>query len=113
MQAGLTSILLWVWQFYIFNDIYKAFQSQLILVFFIATFGMGFGILFHSLSTALRVFATSVATAIMVTLVLVVYPQFGFVVEWYILFGILTLSGVLAHALLYGSGARYGGNEYD
>lgn len=113
IQSVLTSVLLIVWQIWILEDIFAAIQSQIILTFFIGLFGLGFGILFHSLSTALRVIMTSVATAFMVTLVLVVYPQFGYAIDGFVLFGILLLSGVLAHVLLYGSGASYGGNRHD
>jgi len=108
IQSVLTSTFLIVWQIWIVQDIFAAIQSQVILTAFIGLFGLGFGILFHQLSTVLRVLVTSVATAVMVTLVLVVYPQFGYQFEWYILLGILLLSGVLAHVLLYGSGAHYG-----
>jgi len=108
IQSVLTAMLLIVWQIWILEDIFAAIQSQIILTFFIGIFGFAFGILFHGLSTGLRVFTTSIATAIMVTLVLVTYPQFGYQFEWYILLGILLLSGVLAHVLLYGSGASYG-----
>jgi len=113
IQSVLTSTFLIVWQIWIVQDIFAAIQSQVILTFFIGLFGLGFGILFHQLSTALRVLVTSVATAIMVTLVLVTYPAFGYQFEWYILFGILLLSGILAHVLLYGSGASYGVKSHD
>ena len=111
IQSSLTAILLIVWQFYVLDDVFEAMRSQIILVFFIGLFGLGFGILFLKLDPLLRTIVTSVMTALMVTLVLVVYPQFGYDFEWYILFIILMLSGVLAHALLYGSGARYGVRE--
>jgi len=108
VQSGLTSTFLIVWQIWIVQDILTAIQSQIILTFFIGLFGFGFGILFHQLSTALRVITTSVATAIMVTLVLVTYPAFGYDFDFLVLLGILLLSGILAHVLLYGSGASYG-----
>lgn len=111
IQSGLTAVLLIVWQIYILEDIFKALQSQIILVFFIGIFGFAFGLFFYKLPTVLRIFTTSVATAAMVTLVLTTYPQFGFDFEWYIILGILLLSGVLAHVLLYGSGADYGDNR--
>ena len=113
IQSVLTAMLLIVWQIWILEDIFAAIQSQIILTFFIGIFGFAFGVLFHRLPMALRVITTSVATAIMVTLVLVVYPQFGYQFEWYILLGILLLSGVLAHVLLYGSGASYGAKSHD
>ena len=108
IQSGLTAMLLIVWQIYILEDIFKALQSQIILIFFIGLFGVGFGILFHGMSAVPRILGTSVATALMVTLVLTTYPQFGYDFEWYILLGILLLAGILAHVLLYGSGASYG-----
>ena len=108
IQSGLTAVLLIVWQIYILEDIFKALQSQIILVFFIGIFGVAFGLLFHSLPSVLRILTTSIGTAIMVTLVLTTYPEFGYDFEWYILLGILLLSGILAHVLLYGSGANYG-----
>lgn len=113
IQSGLTAVLLITWQIYILEDILKALQSQIILVFFIGLFGAGFGILFCGMPAVPRMFATSVATALMVTLVLTTYPEFGYDFEWYILLGILLLSGVLAHVLLYGSGASYGENRHD
>lgn len=113
VQSGLTAMFLLVWQIWIVQDILAAVQSQIILTAFIGLFGFGFGILFHRLPMALRVITTSVATAIMVTLVLIVYPQFGYQFEWYILLSILLLSGVLAHVLLYGSGASYGVKSHD
>lgn len=113
IQSGLTAVLLIVWQIYILDDIFKALQSQIILIFFIGLFGFGFGILFSRLPSVLRILSTSVATAVMVTLVLTQYPQFGYAFEWYILLGILLLSGVLGHVLLYGSGASYGDKKYD
>ena len=113
IQSGLTAMLLIVWQIYILEDIFKAFQSQIILVFFIGLFGFGFGLLFHRLPSVLRILSTSIATAVMVTLVLTQYPQFGYDFEWYILLGILLLAGILGHVLLYGSGASYGVKKYD
>jgi len=113
IQSVLTATFLIVWQIWIVQDIFVAMQSQMILTFFIGIFGFAFGVVFHQLTMALRVFMTSVATAIMVTLVLVVYPQFGYQFEWYILLGILLLSGILAHVLLYGSGARYGDDRHE
>lgn len=113
IQSVLTATFLIVWQIWIVQDIFVAMQSQMILTFFIGVFGFGFGVLFHRLPMALRVITTSVATAIMVTLVLIVYPQFGYQFEWYILLSILLLSGVLAHVLLYGSGASYGVKSHD
>ena len=108
IQSSLTAILLIVWQFYILEDMFEAMRSQVVLVFFIGLFGLGFGILFYKWDLVPRVIATSIMTALMVTLVLVTYPQLGYDFAWHILFGILMLSGILAHALLYGSGARYG-----
>jgi len=108
VQSVLTAMLLIVWQIWIVQDIFVAIQSQIILTFFIGIFGFAFGLLFHQLSTALRVLITSTATALMVTLVLVTYPQFGYDFDFLVLLTILLLSGVLAHVLLYGSGARYG-----
>ena len=108
IQSGLTAMLLIVWQIYILKDIFKALQSQIILIFFIGVFGIGFGILFHGMSAVPRILGTSVATALMVTLVLTQYPEFGYDFAWYILFSILLLAGLLAHVLLYGSGASYG-----
>ena len=113
VQSGLTAILLIVWQFYVLEDVFEAMRSQVILVFFIGIFGFGFGILFIKQSPLPRVIATSVLTALMVTLVLITYPQFGYDFEWYILVSILIVSGVLAHALLYGCGARYGDKRDD
>lgn len=106
-------MLLIVWQLYILEDIFEAMRSQIILIFFIGVFGLGFGILFHKMSVFPRTLITSIMTALMVTLVLVTYPEFGYDFAWHILFGILILSGVLAHALLYGSGARYGDRKND
>ncbi|MCK4580331.1 MAG: hypothetical protein KAU10_03190 [Dehalococcoidia bacterium] len=113
IQSSLTAILLIVWQFYVLEDVFEAMRSQIILVFFIGLFGLGFGILFVKLDPLVRTIITSVMTALMVTLVLVMYPQFGYNFEWHILFIILMLSGVLAHALLYSCGARYGVREDD
>ena len=113
VQSGLTAILLIVWQFYVLEDVFEAMRSQIILVFFIGIFGFGFGILFIKLNPLPRVIATSIMTALMVTLVLITYPQFGYDFEWYILLSILIGSGILAHALLYGCGARYGDKRDD
>lgn len=113
IQSGLTAVLLITWQIYILEDIFKALQSQIILIFFIGIFGFGFGILFHGLPTVPRILATSILTALMVTLVLTQYPQFGYDFEWHILLSILLLAGLLAHVLLYGSGANYGEKKYD
>lgn len=113
IQSSLTAILLIVWQIYVLEDVFEAMRSQVVLVFFIGIFGLGFGILFIKWSPLLRVVATSVMTALMVTLVLITYPQLGYDFAWHILFGILMISGVLAHALLYGSGARYGDRKDD
>lgn len=115
IQSGLTAMLLIVWQIYILEDIFKAVQSQIILTFFIGLFGLGFGILFHSLPMATRILTTSLATALMVTFVLTTYPQFGYDFEWYILLGILLMAGILGHVLLYGCGASYGerNNDYN
>ena len=113
VQSGLTAILLIVWQFYVLEDIFEAMRSQIILIFFIGVFGFGFGILFHKMSVFPRTLITSIMTALMVTLVLVTYPQFGYDFAYPVLFGILILSGILAHALLYGSGARYGDRNDD
>ena len=113
VQSVLTAMFLLVWQIWIVQDIFVAIQSQIILTFFIGIFGFAFGVLFHQLSTAPRVLITSIATAAMVTLVLTTYPEFGYTFEWYILLGILLLSAILGHVLLYGSGARYGEKTHD
>ena len=113
IQSSLTAILLIVWQFYVLEDVIQAMRSQVVLVFFIGIFGLGFGILFIKLNPIIRVIATSTMTALMVTLVLITYPQLGYDFEWYILVSILIISGVLAHALLYGCGARYGDKRDD
>lgn len=112
-QSGLTALLLIIWRIWIVQDVFAAIQSQVILTAFIGLFGLGFGILFHQLSTVLRVLVTSIATAFMVTLALTTYPQFGYDFNFLILFGILMISSILAHTLLYGSGARYGDNRHE
>jgi len=111
IQSSLTAMLLIIWQLFVLADVFAAMRSQIILIFFIGLFGFGFGILFIKLDPLLRTIVTSVATALMVTLVLITYPEFGYNFEWHVLFGVLIASGILAHMLLYGCGARYGVRE--
>jgi magnesium-transporting ATPase (P-type) len=41
----------------------------------------------------------SFLTAVLVTLTFVIYPVLGLVVEWYVLFGLLFMSGLIAYGL--------------
>jgi hypothetical protein len=50
---------------------------------------------------------TSLATALVLTL----YPSFGFSIDFWVLFGILFLSGVISYVLLFESGASWSENR--
>ena len=102
IMASLTQLLVFAYNFYAFQSLEQAALSTAALVLFIGIYGGTLGILLLGRGGGIsKMLAVSFLTSLLVTLTFVVYPQMGLVVEWYILFGLLFISGLIAHGLVY------------
>lgn len=107
MQAALAQMILLVYSLYTVMDIPAAVTTTAILVFFVGVFQLGIGILFVKLGHLMKMVLIPFLTSLLTALVLTLYPAFGFTVNFWILFGILFLAGVVSHALLLNAGASW------
>ena len=104
IMTSLTQLLVFAYNFYAFQSLEQAALSTAALVLFIGIYGGTLGILLLGRGGGIsKMLAVSFLTSLLVTLTFVVYPQMGLVVEWYILFGLLFISGLIAHGLVYES----------
>ena len=103
IQSALTQVLIFAWNFYEFQTLEQAAISAAALVLFISLYGGALSILLLGRVSGLtKMVIVSFLTALLVTLTFVIYPvQLGLVVEWYVLFGILFMSGLIAYGLSY------------
>ena len=100
IQSALTQVLIFAWNFYEFQSLEQAAISATALVLFIGLYGGALSILLLGRVSGLtKMVIVSFLTAVLVTLTFVIYPVLGLVVEWYVLFGILFMSGLIAYGL--------------
>ena len=109
IQSTLTQVLIFAWNFYEFQSLEQAAISAAALVLFISLYGGALSILLLGRVSGLtKMIIVSFLTALLVTLTFVIYPVLGLVVEWYVLFGILFMSGLISHGLSYEPTQREG-----
>ena len=102
LQAALTQLFVFVYNFAAFQSLEMAAMSTAALVLFIGIYGGTLGILLLGRGGGIsKILAVSFLTSLLVTLTFIIYPGLGLVVEWYILFGLLFISGLIAHGLVY------------
>ena len=102
IQAALTQLLVFAWNFYAFQSLEQAAISTAALVLFIGIYGGALGILLIGRSGGIpKIIAVSFLVSGLVTLTFFFYPQLGLVVEWYVLFMLLFISGLIAYGLSY------------
>ena len=100
IQSALTQVLIFAWNFYEFQTLERAAISAGALVLFISLYGGALSILLLGRVSGLtKMVIVSFLTALLVTITFMVYPVLGLVVEWYVLFGILFMSGLIAYGL--------------
>ena len=100
IQSALTQVLIFAWNFYEFQSLEQAAISATALVLFIGLYGGALSILLLGRVSGLtKMVIVSFLTAVLVTLTFVIYPVLGLVVEWYVLFGLLFMSGLIAYGL--------------
>ena len=111
MQAALAQMILLAYSLYAVMDVPAAVTTTAILVFFVGLFQAGLGIVFLKLGRLLKIVVIPLLTSLLTALTLTLYPSFGLTVDFWVLFGILFLAGIVSHALLLGAGASWGENH--
>ena len=102
IQSALTQVLILAWNFYEYESLEQAAISATALILFIGLYGGALSILLLGRVSGLtKMVIVSFLTALLVTLTFVIYPVLGLVVEWYVLFGILFMSGLISYGLSY------------
>ena len=102
IQSALTQVLIFAWNFYEFQSLEQTAISAAALVLFISLYGGALSILLLGRVSGLtKMVIVSFLTAVLVTLTFVIYPVLGLSVEWYVLFGILFMSGLISYGLSY------------
>ena len=102
IQAALTQVLVFAWNFYAFQSLEQAAISTAALVLFIGIYGGALTIVLLSrYGGILKMIGISAVTSFLVTLTFIFYPFLGLVVEWYVLFALLFVSGLISHFLSY------------
>ena len=102
IQAALTQVLVFAWNFYAFQSLEQAAISTAALVLFISIYGGALSILLLGRSGGItKMIAVSGLVSFLVTLTFIFYPHLGLVVDWYVLFLFLFLAGLIAYGLSY------------
>ena len=103
IQSALTQVLIFAWNFYEFQSIEQAAISAAALVLFISLYGGALSILLLGRVSGLtKMVIVSFFVSLFVTLTFVIYPVvLGLTVEWYVLFGILFMAGLISYGLSY------------
>jgi hypothetical protein len=105
IQAALTQILIFVWNYYAYQSLEQAAMSTAALVLFISLYGGALTILLLGRVGGIsKMILVSALVSFLVTITFIFYPQLGLVVEWYVLFLFLFLAGLIAYGLSYESG---------
>ena len=100
IQASLTQVLVFAYNFYAFQSLEMAALSTVALVLFVGVYSGALGVLLLGRGGGIsKILAVSFLTSLFVTLTFVAYPQLGLVVEWWILFLLLFFSGIIAYGL--------------
>lgn len=111
MQAALAQMILLAYSLYAVMDVPAAVTTTVILVFFVGLFQLGLGIVFMKMGSVLKIVVIPLLTSLLTALTLTLYPSLGFTVDFWVLFGILFLAGIVSHGLLLGAGASWGENH--
>ena len=110
ITSGLTELFLLTWQILSFESlsaILEASGSYIMLLACVTVYGGLTSLLLRDKSWMIRLVTVPLVSSFLTTISVVVYPEIGLTgFEWYILFILLFLSGVLAHIVLYGTDAR-------
>ena len=102
VHAGLSEVFLIVWNLWIFNDFMQAATFTSTMLFFLMCFNIPLYVVLRSLNYWVRMFIMTLVSSILVSTVLLAYPEaMGYPIDWYYLLGILLFAGLLSHGLLY------------
>ena len=103
IQASLTQVFIFVYNFYLYQSLEQAAVSVVAIVFLTGLYGGTLGIILLGRGEGLlKILVVSFLTSFLVTLTFVIYPQqLGLVVEWWVLFLLLFISGLIAYGLSY------------
>ncbi|GAG08755.1 unnamed protein product, partial [marine sediment metagenome] len=102
IQSALTQVFIFGYFLYKYETIQQATISGAALVGFTSLYGIALGVLlFRRVGRWAGMVIVSFLTSALVTLTFMIYSELGLVVEWYVLFGLLFLAGLMAHGLLY------------
>ena len=113
MQAALAQMILLAYSLYAVMDVPAAVTTTVWLVFFVGIFQTGLGIVFLRLGRYLKMVIIPLLTSLLTALTLTLYPSFGFTIDFWVLFGILFLAGIVSHGLLLGAGASWSDKRDD
>ena len=104
IQSALTQLILFCYGLYETEvTAPTAITTTVTLLFFLAIFQVLFGLIFMQIK-GLKLLLIPLMTAFATALILTLYPTFGFAVNFWILFGVLLLSGIVSYVLLYSAG---------
>ena len=103
IQASLTQVFIFVYNFYLYQSLEQAAISVIAIVFFTGLYVIILGTILLGRGGGIsKILVISFLTSFLVTLTFVIYPQqLGLVVEWWILFILLFVSGLVAYGLAY------------
>lgn len=100
IQAALTQMILLVYNLYSTVSIPSAVTTTATLLIFLTIFQVFLSFLFMKFGK-LKMIVIPAGTSLLTALALIIYPEFGFAIDFWVLFGILFIAGLMAHVLLW------------
>jgi hypothetical protein len=107
LQSALAQIILLVYSLYTTMDILTAVTTTVTLLFFIGIYQIILGFLLWRLAQLLKMVLIPTLSSFLTAVTLTVYPSLGFTIDFWTLFAVLFLAGILSCIMLYGAGASW------
>ncbi len=101
IQSVLTELFIIAYLAYDLGDVVHATTASVSLIFFIGVFSIMLTLIFRHLPYWLRIIIVAIGSSLIVSLIITLYPEIAFGIEWWVLFLLLLGASLFSHFLLY------------
>jgi hypothetical protein len=107
LQAAIAQMFLLGYSLYTMMDIPLAVTTTATLLFFLGLYQIGLGVLFLRAPQLTKLILIPLISSLLTAVTLALYPALGFTMDFWVLFTVLFISGILSCLLLFSTGASW------
>jgi len=107
LQSAIAQMFLLGYSLYAMMDVPLAVTTTATLLFFLALYQIGLGLLLLRAPQVSKLLLIPFFASVMTAVTLSLYPALGFTMDFWVLFTVLFIAGILSCLLLFSTGASW------